>query len=425
MTTAQILYGVRKGELVHVDEVERGLACNCTCKACGRPLVARKGDILMHFFAHAADEVNCNPTPESLVHAYAKQQVAKLTKVVLPGFTVHAELESSDGCTHEAYRRIHPHYEREITGAEIEVEVRSAFQSVVVKPDVLLHSKHWRLAVEVYFRHKVPPEKLEKLQNYFYLSAVELDLSDLPVTASSREINAAIADLRRWVWLRNQETLQLRADLCRLLARSNSIFVPRHPEPTPRSRMNALPTRKIATADTLGERTRKLVKELRGLPQEAVLQRVRALATEPRIALHCHYLGIRPAQLPLHLTQSVDGQSAMGMHPILWQTGVFAKFCLQGSPFNARMVESWVRTAFDDEAFLSPEHLTQSTNHFSEVTEAIYHFLRDLSAQGLLAEHRERRPWKSTFAPVRNTRAEVMELLLTHPPALSQRKSRQ
>src|SRR3990167_1276212 len=154
-----------------------------------------------------------------------------------------------------------------------------------------------------------------------------------------------------------------------------------------------------------------------------VNEHLRALETESRIALHCHFIGIRPAQLPLHLMQSVSGQRAMGMHPIAWQTGVYAKFCLHGDTFHALVVEDWVRKAFDDEAFLNPDHYTQSTNHFNGVTEAIYHFLRNLSAQGLLAEQRGRKPWESKFAPVRKSRLEVVELLLTHPAASGPAKS--
>lgn len=49
-----IFYGVDEitGDLVTVDEVERGLACNCTCPSCGTQLEARKGNKRSHHFAH-------------------------------------------------------------------------------------------------------------------------------------------------------------------------------------------------------------------------------------------------------------------------------------------------------------------------------------------------------------------------------------
>ncbi|EQB8044838.1 MULTISPECIES: hypothetical protein [Aeromonas] len=40
------------GEMVSVDEVERGLACNCKCPSCDGRLVARKADVNAHHFAH-------------------------------------------------------------------------------------------------------------------------------------------------------------------------------------------------------------------------------------------------------------------------------------------------------------------------------------------------------------------------------------
>lgn len=44
------------GELASIENVARGQACNCTCLACGTPLVAKKGEIMIHHFAHEARE---------------------------------------------------------------------------------------------------------------------------------------------------------------------------------------------------------------------------------------------------------------------------------------------------------------------------------------------------------------------------------
>jgi len=119
--------------------------------------------------------------------------------------------------------------------------------------------------------------------------------------------------------------------------------------------------------------------------------------------------------------QAVDGQGALGMHPLFWQTGVFAKFCMVGSEFSAKSVETWVRTTVEDEALDRPENMTQSTNGFSAVAEALYHFLRNLSAQGLLREIKGKKPWESTFAPVAPSKREVVERLLLLPAALSEK----
>ncbi|MNF57788.1 hypothetical protein D3C85_259480 [compost metagenome] len=40
------------GQMVSIDEVARGLACNCKCPSCDGRLVARKADVNAHHFAH-------------------------------------------------------------------------------------------------------------------------------------------------------------------------------------------------------------------------------------------------------------------------------------------------------------------------------------------------------------------------------------
>src|SRR5690348_8256532 len=42
--------------LVHVVDVPRGKACECRCVGCGRALIAKKGEVLVHHFAHANNE---------------------------------------------------------------------------------------------------------------------------------------------------------------------------------------------------------------------------------------------------------------------------------------------------------------------------------------------------------------------------------
>jgi hypothetical protein len=117
--------------------------------------------------------------------------------------------------------------------------------------------------------------------------------------------------------------------------------------------------------------------------------------------------------------QTVENGGALGTHPVVWQTGVFAKFCISGGEFSAQDAEAWVRNSIEDKAFLTPESITQTTNGFSPVAEGLYHFLRNLSAQGLLAEIRGPRPWSSRFASIAANREDVRTLLKSHSPAVS------
>ena len=45
------------GRLLHIDDVPSGLACDCICPGCSRPLVAKKGRLQAHHFAHHAQPV--------------------------------------------------------------------------------------------------------------------------------------------------------------------------------------------------------------------------------------------------------------------------------------------------------------------------------------------------------------------------------
>lgn len=416
-----MLYGVRDGALVHIDDVDRGLPCRCVCRDCQRPLVAKKGAVYAHHFQHVAADVQCNPSPESLVHAYAKQEIARMGTVKLPPFAIEATFVAPDGREFSAEQRF-PDYTRDVKRSETEVDCHAGpYDHVTVRPDVLIHSHciHYPLAVEVFFRHAVDEEKAEKLAKCA-MSSVEVDLSDLPVTAPAAAISAAIMQPWRWRWVFNRDAIHHRYELNRLLTRSNSMYKPSAAEAAPRATRDfAIPTRKLAAADALMPRANRIRAELPTLTRPAMLDTVRALKMELQVALHCTYMGILPSQLPIHLMQKVDGQSSLGIHPVLWQTGIYARFCLTGGEFDVQAVEWWVREVFDHEAFASALYRTWTLNHFSGITEPIYHFLRNLSAQGLLREVKGARPWESRFAPAWPGKIEVVQLLLRHPPATS------
>lgn len=62
-----IAFALKAGELVDVSNVERGLKCDCICAKCGTPLLARKGKIKKHHFAHYNSE-ECVGAFETTLH---------------------------------------------------------------------------------------------------------------------------------------------------------------------------------------------------------------------------------------------------------------------------------------------------------------------------------------------------------------------
>ncbi|MEM9488183.1 MAG: competence protein CoiA family protein, partial [Myxococcota bacterium] len=69
-----IPYAVRDGAIVHVSEVASGYQPDCRCVLCGGALVARKGRVKAHHFAHAS-AAPC--TGESILHHLAKRMLAE------------------------------------------------------------------------------------------------------------------------------------------------------------------------------------------------------------------------------------------------------------------------------------------------------------------------------------------------------------
>lgn len=69
----EIKYALDKSNrVVHVNQVERGLACNCHCIDCCQPLISRQGNIKAWHFAHASDSNCSGGSSETVLHARAK-----------------------------------------------------------------------------------------------------------------------------------------------------------------------------------------------------------------------------------------------------------------------------------------------------------------------------------------------------------------
>jgi len=388
-------YGKNGDQLLHISEVSSGLSCCCVCLECGEPLVAKKGPVLSHHFAHVA-ETNCNPTPESLTHRYAKDLVARTLSGYEPAFEVHEEVRGL-----AAWARS-PVMVFLADRAEVEPQ---EFDDFV--PDVLLEAGSRRLAVEIRFRHPVPPEKIALLEKR-YVHAVEVDLSDLPDNAGPDEIHGALGEVRRWSWLNNRSGLF--GDVRAQLDTCSSLYIPK---------LQAIAERKIPTCSSPQAPHNKIRKaeekviamdEWRTQPSES-RRPYPELSPAEKLALHCAYIGIRPSELPLHLMQTVRGQSLLGhIHCVYWQTWFFAKFCIGTKAIDLRTVERAARAMFSDLG--TPRKTLQSENGFSAVAEMFYELLLQLAMQGLVTQHKGERTWLHTFSPKVQTKEEARKALI-------------
>ncbi len=400
---ASLRYALRDGQMCHISEVEHGLACGCVCVECGQPLVARKGPIRQHHFAHTA-ETNCNPSPENLTHRYAKNLIGARLRAIEPAFEVRAEAAGVEAWA----RQLASVFEAQ------KAEVESLAFMPDFKPDVLLQKGAFKLAVEVYFRHQVPAEKMGRITRR-YAHAVEVDLSDLPANASPEEVSQALDSTSRWKWLNNRS--ELLGKLQQQVDRCSKLYIPKLTElasaKIPTSYSIQLPRQKVQD----GQDKVEWAEGWRQLSSEARRPYTEMTQAE-KLAIHCSYLGLTPVELPLNLMQNVRGQSLLGrVHGLYWQTWMFARFGVGMKTFGALDVERAARQTYPELA--SVRATLQTANGFSETAELFYEFMLKLAAQGLLEQHNGHRAWLHTFLPVAKSRRDVSALLRDRPPAIT------
>lgn len=188
----QSIFGLDKSSrLVHVDEVERGLACECRCVICGDPLVARQGEVREHHFAHASNREACPTEHESLLHRYAKRVIVEAGGLIVPinqpvavalGLPTTDSLQILMSC-----QRI----DEEVTMGSI-------------RPDLLVVTDQGiGVAIEIAYSSFCNVDKrmqFEALQ----LPVVEIDLSSFtPEAFDPRQVKSAVIELldtKTWLW---------------------------------------------------------------------------------------------------------------------------------------------------------------------------------------------------------------------------------
>ena len=85
MDDLRIPYALKGGRIVSVYDVDKGLACGCTCPKCGQPLKARKGDVRVYHFAHHGDQ-QCAGAAEVTLYMLAIQILKDEGRVMAPAY---------------------------------------------------------------------------------------------------------------------------------------------------------------------------------------------------------------------------------------------------------------------------------------------------------------------------------------------------
>lgn len=160
---AELVYGQRAdGTLVHIAMVPSGLACACSCPACGRTLIAKKGRRTAAHFSHHGNGTGCGKNVETNAHIWAKEVLNREKLIMLPAVRATVGKETLQTYGERIFEFKH---------AELEKWLGD------IVPDVILTTKDGRqLLVEVMVTHACGPEKIAKLRDRG-LATLEVDLS--------------------------------------------------------------------------------------------------------------------------------------------------------------------------------------------------------------------------------------------------------
>ncbi|MBE2263421.1 MAG: hypothetical protein IAE92_11815 [Burkholderiaceae bacterium] len=186
------LFGLDEfNHLVHVSEVDRGLACQCRCVVCEEPLIARQGNVRGHHFAHASNREPCDSSHESLLHRYAKQLIVQakgLMAPMTPAVALFLGISDADS----------PDQLHALASVQEEVMIGN------IKPDLLVvTSGGVQVAIEIAYSSFCDLIKVAAFES-LNLPALEIDLSHFtpdnfdPVAVRDSVVTSLTR--KNWVW---------------------------------------------------------------------------------------------------------------------------------------------------------------------------------------------------------------------------------
>lgn len=192
-TTPKLTYALdSKESLIHISQVERGLACNCLCPKCREQLMARKGKKNEHHFAHVSGKY-CPGSVESSLHYLAKKLFETGCKLKLPELTLDKEFLSKYPTISSAIVED----SRIFTPEKVYIE--KPLNDIV--PDLILESSGEKIIVEIYVSHKVDADKLLKIQEKG-IPAIEINLKNISreITEDSLREILESGDYNSWIF---------------------------------------------------------------------------------------------------------------------------------------------------------------------------------------------------------------------------------
>jgi len=164
-------------KLVSIEDVLSGLDCNCYCPSCNGRLIARKGSVKVHHFAHYQCP-ECATGYQTSIHLLAKEIISERKYFYLDHFGNELKIKPS----------------------KILLEKKTGD----IIPDILIYCGSRLLIIEIYVTHKVDVYKLDKIRK-MKTSAIEIDLHDLVGNINKENLWTEINKPERQKWLYNDK----------------------------------------------------------------------------------------------------------------------------------------------------------------------------------------------------------------------------
>lgn len=190
-------YALKNNELIHIDNVDRGIDCCCICPSCGSQLIAKKGKIKIHHFAHFNSE-DCNKGIESAYHRMTKEILAEELMIKLPAVYVYFSTEGefhTGKSPEKLYDEAIYHFDK--------VYLERRVDDII--PDIILEKNDSKLFIEVYVTHDIDEIKKKKVQS-IGISTLRVDLSNLNSMHSREELkNIIVNEVENKKWVFNKK----------------------------------------------------------------------------------------------------------------------------------------------------------------------------------------------------------------------------
>ena len=189
---AKLVFAKHRSAIVHVAHVASGLACDCVCIDCGERLIAKKGEIRDHHFAHASGTEH-DWAWETHLHAYAKQLILQEGALSVP---LHAGISEVLGLATDRDRG-------RLQAGDIRIQAEVSLGAV--RPDLLLQmpDRQVTIAFEVRVTHACDAQKVAEFKRQ-RVPVLEIDLRKFPSTNFNasllRDVVLHQVESKEWLW---------------------------------------------------------------------------------------------------------------------------------------------------------------------------------------------------------------------------------